>query len=494
MLTQDALRIRADSQPHREIFRCGEDNLTYGEWHRRSSALARSLMEQGVQQEECVALSFTVAEWINYVIALLAVQKVGAIAVSLPSSAPASTVQGILTRTAARHSIGQSAFPGVNHLDGVAASEAEDLDFRMEAGPAAIAEIVVTSGSTGVPKLVACPHGNLTWKTLSASEAAKKFQDKTEQFLTHPPVGSNAAQRKVINALRGTRCVYNILPSFDPALVSQLIASRGIETVALVPAKAVALLRACKGTSFEGVKRVHLSSASTPSWVAEGLARLFPNAMILNWYGLTEGGIFRIGDIYDSARPSRIGYPAERHSVRITDDQGNELPAGTPGQLWVRDSAPYRRFYYPEDDTAVDDDFADGWMRTNDVASLEEDGAVTLTGRASNIANVGGLKVTLTEVEEEVATLEGVLDCAAFKLPHRTTGDMICIGIVSSHDDESRLEKAKARLAREFGYRFPRLWINVPAIPRTFTGKVERETLAQIALKQFPELDINQEH
>jgi acyl-CoA synthetase (AMP-forming)/AMP-acid ligase II len=493
MLTQDALKVRADSQPHREIFRCGEDNLTYGEWHRRSSALALSFIEQGVQQEECVALSFAMPEWINYVIALLAVQKVGAIAVSLPSSAPASIVQGIITRTAVRHSIGQSAFPGVNHLDGVAASEVKDrfLDFRVETGPAAIAEIVVTSGSTGVPKLVACPHGNLTWKTLSASEAAKKFRDKTEQYLTHPPVGSNAAQRKVISALRGTRCVYNILPYFDPALVSQLIASRGIETVALVPAKAAALLRACKGTSFGGVKRVHLSSAGTPSWVAEGLAQLFPNATILNWYGLTEGGIFRIGGIYDGARPSWIGYPAERHSVRITDDQGNKLPAGTSGQLWVRDSAPYRRFYYPEGDTAVD---GDGWMRTNDVASLDEDGAVTLTGRASNIANVGGMKVTLTEVEEEVSTLEGVLDCAAFKLPHRTTGDMICIGIVSSPDDESRLEKAKARLAREFGYRFPRLWIKVPAIPRTFTGKVEREALAQIALKQFPELDINQEH
>ena len=88
MLTQDALKVRADSQPHREIFRCGEDNLTYGEWHRRSSALALSFIEQGVQQEECVALSFAMPEWINYVIALLAVQKVGAIAVSLPSSAP----------------------------------------------------------------------------------------------------------------------------------------------------------------------------------------------------------------------------------------------------------------------------------------------------------------------------------------------------------------------------------------------------------------------
>ena len=495
MLTSDALRIRAESDPDREIFRCGEDTLTYGEWHRKSSDLARSFISQGVQQQERVVLSFSIDEWISYVIALLAVQKAGAVAVSVSSNLPSSTEQKVIAQTAARHSVGQIPIPGVNYLNWLETTQTPDPNFQVATDPAAIAEIVVTSGSTGLPKLVACPHGNLTWDTLSADQAASRFQNRTVQFLTHPPIGSNAAQRKVVNALRGTSSIYNVLPVFDALTVSHLMATRRIDVVALVPAKAAALLRACKGRSFSQVSWVHLGSAHTPPWMADGLTQLFPNAVIRNNYGLTEGGRFRIGGIYDAARPSWIGYPADGQSndfsVLIMDDQGKELPTGTPGKLWIRDTTPYPRYYYGVDSSTGTTTYsADGWMCTNDIAFLEEDGSVTLVGRTSEIGNVGGLKVSLVEIEDEVAKLDCVIDCAAFKLPHRTTGDMIGIGIVSNPDDGARLELAKARLARELGYRLPRLWISVPEIPRTFTGKVEREKLAQIAINQFPDLKV----
>jgi acyl-coenzyme A synthetase/AMP-(fatty) acid ligase len=493
MLTSDALEIRADSTPDREIFRCGEDVLTYSEWHSKSSALARSFMRQGVQQQERVILFFPEDQWISYVIALLAVQKIGAIAVSLPSTLPASMAQKIIMQTAARHSVGEMDFPSINRLTCVEIAGDGDPNFRIAMDPDAIAEIVLTSGTSGMPKLVACPHGNLTWETLSAEAVARKFRNRTAQVLSHPLIGSNAAQRVIADALRGAPVVYNIMPSFEPVTVLQLIASRRIEDVALVPARAAALLRVSKGISLHEVRRVHLTSAHTPPWIAEGLARLFPNAKVLNKYGLTEGGRFRIGGVYDTARPSRVGYPSDGHSVRITDEQGNEVPVGTPGKLWVRDPTPYRRFYYREDCSTDNAYPADDWICTNDIAFLDEDGCVTLVGRSSDIANVGGLKVSLREVEEEVAAISGVLDCAAFTLPHRTTGDLICIGIVNSPDDQPRLEEAKTRLARQLGSRFPRLWISVPEIPRTFTGKIEREALAQLALAQFPELSANRE-
>jgi acyl-coenzyme A synthetase/AMP-(fatty) acid ligase len=490
MLTSDALRIRADSQPHREIFRCGEETLTYGEWDRRSSALARSFMLQGIQQQECVILSFPGDQWISYVVALLAVQKVGAIAVSLPSALPVSIAEKVLTRTAARHSAGDIELPGVNRLDCIETAEGRALEFQVAAGPEAIAEILMTSGTTGTPKLVACPHGNLTWRTVPP-EVFERYQDQTAQSLSHPMIGSNAAQRTIVDALRGSLAVYNILPSFDPVTVFQLVESRQIEHVAFVPAKAAALLRAGRGMSFHTVRWFHLSSAHTPAWIANGLAQLFPEATILNKYGLTEGGRFRIEGAYDFSSPGRIGRPADGHSVCVKDEQGNELPAGTTGELWVRDPTPYQRFYYREDDTAGDYCSADGWVCTNDLAFIDEDGRVTLVGRTSDIANVGGLKVSLREVEEAVATIDGVLDCAAFSLPHRTTGEMICIGVVNSPADEMRLERAKAGLARQLGSRFPRLWITLPEIPRTFTGKIERGALAQRALTQFPELNTN---
>lgn len=489
MLTSDALRIRADAEPRREVFRCGEGCLTYIEWHRKSSALALRLIEQGVREQECVLLSFPLSEWISYVVALLAVQKAGAIAVSLPSQVNPSTAKKIISLTEARHGIGETAFPGISSLVCDATDTDQDPDFRVPVDPNAIAEIITTSGTTGSPKLVACPHGNLTWGTLSAAEAADRYGDEVVQFLSHPPIGSNAAQRAVTNALRGTPCLYNIPPSFDPVMVSRLIANRSIEQIAIVPAAATALLRVCQGMSFHAVTRVYLTAAFTPPWVASGLVELFPNATIFNNYGLTEGGGFRIGGSFDSARPGRVGRPLPGHSVRITDDAGNTLPAGTPGTLWVRDSTPYKRFYYRDDSGTEDARSADGWICTNDVAILEEDGRVTLVGRTNDIANVGGLKVALQEVDEEVATIDGVLDCAAFLLPHRTTGDMICMGIVCAPEHAANLEKAKTRLAQELGYRSPRLWMNVTDIPRTATGKVKREALAEMARARYPELD-----
>jgi acyl-CoA synthetase (AMP-forming)/AMP-acid ligase II len=495
--TSDALRIRAEAEPDREIFRCGEGALTYGQWHRRSSALAQSFISQGVRQRELVILSFSIDQWINYVIALLAVQKAGAVAVSLSSDLSGAAARKIIHQTAALHSVSRTPFPGVHALDCADLPRNHDWDFRaITDDPATIAEIVVTSGSTGLPKLVACPHGNLTQETLSADQAAEKFQNRTVQFLTHPPIGSNAAQRKVVNALRGTRFVYNIPSEFDGLVISQWLVTRRIEEVALVPAKAVALLRACQGRSFSQISQVHLGSARTPTWVADGLSQLFPNAVMLNEYGLTEGGRFRIGGIYDPRRPSWVGYPEYGQSndllIRITDDRGNELPTGTPGKLWIRDTTSYPRFYYGIGYGTGGAHSAGGWMCTNDIAILEGDGSVTLVERTGEIANVSGLKVSLLEIEDEVTKLDCVLDCAAFIVPHRTTGDMIGMGIVNQLNDRVRLEQAKSRLSRELGYRFPRLWIRVPEIPRTFTGKVDRKTLSQLAMSQFPELSVDQ--
>lgn len=490
MLTSDALAIRANSTPDKEVFRCGEDVLTYGAWHSRSSALANSLVRQGVQQQERVILCFPEYEWVSYVIALLAVHKIGAIAVSLPSALPASTVQKIIAQTDARHSVGEIEFPGVNRLAWVEEAEDQDSNFRVAMDPSAIAEILVTSGTTGMPKLVACPHGNLTWKTLSPDALAERFQNRVVEVLGNPLIGSNPAQRAISIALRGTMILYNVLPSFEPARVLQLIASRQVENLALVPVRAAALLRVGSGLSFHEVRRVYLTSSHTPPWIAEGLAQLFPRAEIINAYGLTEGGRFRIEGTYDAVRPGRIGHPLNGHSFRITDEEGNEVATGTPGKLWIHDPTPYPRFYYREDYVTSNDDYlADGWICTNDIAFLDGDGCVTLVGRTDDIANVGGLKVALRDVEDEVAAIGGVLDCAAFTVPHRTIGDLICIGIVNQPDNQSHLEKAKARLARQLGSRFPRVWISVPEIPRTFTGKVQRDALAQLALAQFPELN-----
>jgi long-chain acyl-CoA synthetase len=496
MLTSDALRIRAESQPERIIFQCGPDSLTYLDWHRRSSAAARGLVVLGVRQQECVLLTFNQNQWINYVIALLAVQKAGAIAVPLPEGLPKSMADKIAAITRARYAVGSRYSVGDMGIPGVRELSHPELmcdgntqeDFQVPVTPDQVAEIIMTSGTTGDPKLVACPHGNLAWETLSPEAAARRYGNEVVPHLSASLMGTNGAQRLVSNALRGTPFVYYLLPSFEPAEAARLIREMEISELTLVPVQATALLRYCEGISFERVVQIHLGSAHTPAWVANGLAALFPHAEILNKYGLTEGGQIRLRGRYDATRPGWIGHPRDGHSVRITDNDGHELPARTQGMLWVRDSAPNQRYYYGDESSSESPSSADGWISTGDIALMGDDGSVTLIGRTKDIANVGGLKVPLKDVDEAVAAMGGVLDCGAFVLPHRTVGDLICMAIVLEPGADTEIEEGKARIARQLGSWAPRFWTVVTEIPRTLTGKIRREFLADLARTEEPGL------
>lgn len=185
---------------------------------------------------------------------------------------------------------------------------------------------------------------------------------------------------------------------------------------------------------------------------------------------------------YVSANPARpapdgaTGYPQRGRHLAVLGDDGKPVPRGTPGTLAVHRSDPGLMLHYLDapDETAAR--FSGDWFLTGDGVTMAEDGAITFLGRADDMMNAGGFRVSPLEVEAVLATHPGITEVACTEVEVRQ--DTSVIGAFYSAPeplDEAELAAfAAERLAR---YKRPRLFIRLDTLPRNRNGKIDRRAL-----------------
>jgi len=197
-------------------------------------------------------------------------------------------------------------------------------------------------------------------------------------------------------------------------------------------------------------------------------------APLLSAYGMTETTHQATSEPLPQRGPHKPGSVGHATGVdlRIVDDDGQPCPAGTVGEVWVHGPTVARGYLAAPAETAQS--FADGWFRTGDLASLDEDGYLVITGRIKNIINRGGEKISPEHVEAVLAGCSGVTEAAVFAIPDPTYGERVG-AVVVSHDESLTAEEILRNCRSELSpFEVPDRIEVVAALPHTAKGALDR--------------------
>lgn len=343
-----------------------------------------------------------------------------------------------------------------------------------------LAFLQYTGGTTGEPRGVMLSHGNMVANVLQCRAWIMPWiEEGRERIITALPIHHAFA------------LTANFLVFFAIGGTNLLIAN---------PRDFTGLVRAMARTSFTaftGVNTLFNRLLNTPGFgeidfsalkVTLGGGSAVQAAVAERWravtgkplteaYGLTEAApAVSMNPLSDPEYNGTVGMPLPATEISVRDESGAEVPTGTAGELCVR--GPQVTPGYWRQEAATRAAFTrDGFLRTGDIARLDERGCITLLERRQDVIIVSGFNVYPSEVEAVVAGCDGVLECACMGVPDSDTGEAVKLFVVRTDEslDEPRLRAYCAeRLSR---YKLPRDIVFVEEMPKSHVGKILRRAL-----------------
>ncbi|MFD8563975.1 AMP-binding protein [Streptosporangium canum] len=466
------LAARAETDPDRPaLVADGLGDLTFGQWERRSDAAARGLLDLGLRHGDRIGLLFGGDEWTEFAVAFCAVLKAGGVAVPLSARLSGHEVLDTLGRCAATgvlHGPGTPALQDPGRWWTTTPETAGGSPAGVEVRPGDLAQIIYTSGTTGTPKGVGATHANLTHGR--SPYPRRRAYSHSERFLHAFPIGTNAAQMMLMDALTAHPAALT-LPGFEPEEFCRLIEAHRVGTVFLVPSMAIELLGsgAHRRHDLSSVLLLSSSAAALPPSVAQDLAAAFAGATLVNYYTSTEAVPAQTTMIVDPARPTSLGRATDLGDLRILGPDGRTLPPGETGEVWLRSPAAPRSYVGDPEGSALV--FRDGWVRMGDIGHLDADGYLYLSDRESDVIKSGALKVSTVQIEAALHEHPAVAEAAVVGVPHPVMGAMPAAAVRLAHPvpvDEIR-DFLSTRLAR---HELPTRIVVVDSFPRNDIGKI----------------------
>ena len=203
---------------------------------------------------------------------------------------------------------------------------------------------------------------------------------------------------------------------------------------------------------------------------------------LLEGYGLTECAPLVSANPHDiDYHSGSIGLPVPSTDVKLIDDEGNEVPPGEPGELCVK--GPQVMLGYWQRPKETDEILKDGWLRTGDIAVMNDEGFMNIVDRKKDMILVSGFNVYPNEIEDVVMQNEGVLEVAAVGVPAGVSGENVKIFVVKK--DPALTEEALIAFCRRqlTGYKVPKLVEFRTELPKSNVGKILRRELRDEASK-----------
>jgi long-chain acyl-CoA synthetase len=359
------------------------------------------------------------------------------------------------------------------------------------------ATILYTSGTTGRPKGALGTHRNMNSNIMAAGfSAARNFLRRGEAVPVMDPL--TAPQRSALLSVpffhaTGSFAVLNpalltgaklvLMRKWDAETALQLIELEKINQAGGVPAIAWQLLEhpARRKYDLSSLESIAYGGAPSAPELVRRIATSFPGSLPGNGWGMTETSAtctHHSGEDYQH-RPNSCGPPVAVCDLKVVGPDGASLPPGEIGELWARGPNIVKGYWNRPQETA--ETFIDGWVRTGDLAKLDEEGFCTIVDRAKDMLIRGGENIYCVEVENLLYEHPAVMDAALVPIPHHTLGEEPAAVVhlkPGYHTTETELRSFIAgRLA---AFKVPVKIVFWPeTLPRNANGKIMKSDLKQ---------------
>jgi long-chain acyl-CoA synthetase len=512
-----ALWALSAGQGDKDYLVYGDERWTYADAHREVAGIANWLFAQGVEPGDRVAIAMrNYPEWLlcYWACTSVGIAAVGVnawwtgpeLAYGLRDSDPKVVIadeermQRIFEH---RDEIGARTLVGVRlgeAREGVIPIETLRNHGgalpEVEIDPDADACIFYTSGTTGKPKGAQLTHRGCTNNVMSlafanivqpmAVAAARKGETPasseapvTPSALVVTPLFHVTANNCVAHSMTAIGGKLVLTYKWDPAEALRLIEEERITTFSGVPLMARELIAhpdfAKRDTST--LKSLGGGGAQLQPDLVQKIDDTVKTARPGTGYGMTEtcGIITAISADFFVDKPASAGPAMPCFETKVIDANGNALPAGEAGELCVRGAQVIKGYLNREEDTA--ETIEDGWLRTGDIAKLDEDGFIYIVDRAKDMVLRGGENIYCAEVEAAIHENEAVAECTVFGVADDRLGEEVGAAIVLASPIEAEALRGFLR-ERLAGFKVPKyIWFRNESLPRNASGKFLKREL-----------------
>jgi fatty-acyl-CoA synthase len=509
----EALGARATEDPGRAFLVSGSRTLTYGQVNERAEALAASLHELGIEAGDRIALDLP--NWPEFVIALFAAAKLGAVIVPLNPRYTVPELQYMLRHSEAAVVVCAEKFNDVDYLqlfegfltslpelqylvtvgeadlwyddriyqfgDLISSGEGRDFD-GPDVTPDDVFTILYTSGTMGKPKGVALTHGNLLMTAAATCDGIGLGSDDVVFGVTTVFHVFGLGPGILGTVAAGATLV--LQDQFHPAEALELVERHRATVHYGVPTVFITELREMEERSYDLSSLRAGIVAGAP--VGDDLVKrirdeLCPNLCVA--YSLTE-----TASTVATTRPDdppdkqvfTVGKPLPGMDLRILDFDGSILPEESLGEIGVRGPGVMKGYYRQPGETSQAFD-EDGYFLTGDLGMIDEEGYLHIVGRRKELIIRGGFNVYPREVEDRLHAHPAVMDVAVVGVPHEVLGEVVCACVVPVEGaivtGEEIKEWCRGALA---DFKVPDLVRFFDSFPLTGSGKIRRVELARM--------------
>jgi acetyl-CoA synthetase len=489
--------------------------FTYWDVEMRANRLANALAHLEVGRGDKVAL--ILPQRPETLIAHLAVYKLGAIAVPLSFLFGPDALEYRLANSEAKvafvdpQSLAnlvpiRERLPKLEHVVGVAGvRESFVTPFELlvdrasrhftpvETSATDPALLIYTSGTTGPPKGALMPHACLLGNLPGFIHSHDGFPQSGDLFWSPADwAWTGGLMDALLPTLYFGQPIVGYRGRFDVERAFRLIERYQIRNTFLFPTALKLMMKAYPQPRevFDVNLRSVMSAGEAVGTTVFEWARDALGVTVNEMFGQTEMN-YIVGNSHTlwPAKPGSMGRPYPGHRIAVIDDDGNELPAGEPGDIAVHriapDGAPDPVFFleYFGNPEGTRKKYTGEWCRTGDVATRDEDGYLWYQGRADDVFKVAGYRIGPSEIENCLVKHPAVANAAVVPAPDETRGNLVKAFVVLAPGQTGSpqlIEDLQQHVRRFLApYEVPKLVEFIDALPMTTTGKVQRKLLRE---------------